>query len=245
MFWEIERASGKLRRPGCRMFWEIDRAWARRGGTKPPQSNPEFIIGGSAFSVSRRAWNTLRQGAKNDGATTHLESEKLFNLLVYRFGAFLGVFFVTKWDKKLEHIETRRKIKKRKSYGAKERRALAKNSGRFQRKQGATKQRRGGASGKNATGVKTGKKFFSYNKNTRFIGRGGEGDFLGCGIILPHIYINLIYKIKKSTEKEPLHFCRARAPARLCRRSTQARRPRFFPAPKKITKKSQKKQNFC
>lgn len=88
------------------MFLEIDGAWARRGGTKPPQSNPEFIIGGSAFSVSGLAWNTLIQGAKNEGAAMHLKIEKLFNLLVCRFGAFLGVFFVTKWDKKREHIET-------------------------------------------------------------------------------------------------------------------------------------------
>jgi len=33
------------------MFWEIERAWARRGGTKPPQSDPKVIIGGSAFLV--------------------------------------------------------------------------------------------------------------------------------------------------------------------------------------------------
>lgn len=33
------------------MFWEIERAWARRSGTKPPQSNPKTIIGGLALSV--------------------------------------------------------------------------------------------------------------------------------------------------------------------------------------------------
>ena len=152
----------------------------------------------------------------------------------------MGVFFVTKWDKKTEHIDTMRKIKKSKNYGAKERRAFAKNSRPFSRKQGTMKRRRTGASGKNATGAKTGKNFISYNKNTRRNGRGGEGVFLREGQKLTIIYIILIYKIRKSTNKKPLHFCRAGAPPRLCRSFPQARRPRFFPAPEKIQKKSQK-----
>lgn len=96
MFLEIGWASGKLGRPGCRMFWEIGRAWARRGGTKPPQGNPKTIIGGSAFSVSGRAWNTLRQGAKKrwrGGAIIHPKIEKAVQPMVVPFwGVFEGLF---------------------------------------------------------------------------------------------------------------------------------------------------------